>query len=63
MSNRYIYHYCADFGESNATGIAQILFRIVSQEDLERLKGLIEIKFGVKPIGITSLSFLGMENE
>ncbi len=63
MSNRYIYHYCAEFGKYSVSGVAQLTFRIVSQEDLERLKGLIPGENGDKPSGIVSLSFLGMENE
>lgn len=62
--NRYIYHYCA-VSKGNAvsvSGIAQLTFRIVSQDDLEKLKGLVgDPDFDAQ--AITSLSFLGREFE
>lgn len=43
MSNRYVYHYNAISagGASSVAGIAQLTFRIKSQEDVEVLKSLI----------------------
>lgn len=64
MSNRYIYHYNAISagGASSVAGIAQMTFRIKSQEDVEVLKGLISSdKFTA--VAITSLSYLGREND
>lgn len=63
MKNRFIYHYTAEFGKYKISGIAQLTFRIVSQDDLERFKDLIKGEQGDKASGITSLSFLGMEYE
>ncbi len=63
MNNRFIYHYTAEFGKYKISGIAQLTFRIVTQEDLESFKDLIIGENGDKPSGITSLSFLGMEHE
>lgn len=64
MSNRYIYHYNAMSagGASSVSGIAQLTFRIKSQEDVEVLKGLIgSDKFTA--VAITSLSYLGRESD
>lgn len=44
------------------SGIAQLNFRIKSQEDLETLKGLIN-RDGFIVHAITSLSYLGREND
>ena len=63
MNNRFIYHYTAELGKYKISGIAQLTFRIVSQDDLERFKDLIKGEPGDRPSGITSLSFLGMEYE
>lgn len=63
MNNRFIYHYTAEFGKYKVSGIAQLTFRIVSQEDLEKFKDLIGGESGDKASGIISLSFLGMEYE
>lgn len=63
MNNRFIYHYTAEFGEYKLSGIAQLTFRIISQDDLERFRCLIKGEKGDNPSGITSLSFLGMEHE
>jgi hypothetical protein len=64
MSNRYIYHYNAitKGGAASMSGIAQLKFRIKSQEDLEVLKGLIN-RDGFIVSAITSLSYLGREND
>lgn len=63
MNNRFIYHYTAEFGKYKMSGIAQLTFRIISQEDLENFKDLIKGESGDKASGVTSLSFLGMEHE
>lgn len=44
------------------SGIAQLNFRIKSQEDLEALKGLIN-RDGFIVHAVTSLSYLGREND
>lgn len=44
------------------SGIAQLNFRIKSQEDLEVLKGLIN-RDGFAVHAVTSLSYLGREND
>lgn len=64
MSNKYIYHYNAVLsgGVSYISGIAQLTFRIKSQEDLEMLKNLIN-RDGLTVLAITSLSYLGREND
>ena len=64
MSNRYIYHYNAitKGGAASMSGIAQLNFRIKSQEDLEALKGLIN-RDGFIVHAITSLSYLGRESD
>lgn len=63
-TGRYIYHHCAvSKGNSvSVSGIAQLTFRIVSQDDLEKLKVLVgDEDFTAN--AITSLSFLGREFE
>ena len=64
MNNRYIYHYneISAGGASSVAGIAQLTFRIKSQEDVEVLKGLISSD-GFTAVAITSLSYLGREND
>ncbi|STS80774.1 Eaa1 [Klebsiella pneumoniae] len=62
MENRYIYHYCAVNGNASISGIAQLTFRIKSQEDVERLKELIAGD-DFRPKAINSLSYLGREND
>lgn len=64
MSNRYIYHYNAitKGGSASMSGIAQLNFRIKSQEDLEALKGLIN-RDGFIVHAVTSLSYIGREND
>lgn len=62
--NRYVYHYNAEFRGFSITGIAQLEWRVVSQDDLEKLKGLIsEYEGENKCLGIHSLSYLGREIE
>ncbi len=61
-TNRYIYHYCAAAGNTTMSGIAQLDFRIVTQDDLEKLKALVS-DLDFKAQAITSLSFLGREIE
>ncbi|WP_056236755.1 hypothetical protein [Erwinia sp. Leaf53] len=61
--NRYIYHYCAARGNSTLSGIAQLEYRITSQDDLNRLKKLVNSGLNFKVEAITSLSYLGRENE
>lgn len=65
-NNRYIYHYCAvnEGNIASVSGIAQLAFRIVSQDDLEKLKALItDGKYDFIAHSITSLSYLGREQE
>ncbi|NIF57489.1 hypothetical protein F3J27_03595 [Enterobacter sp. Ap-916] len=62
MENRYIYHYCAVNGNVSLSGIAQLTFRIVSQDDVERLKSLVSGD-DFKANSIVSLSYLGREIE
>nr|DAG81177.1 MAG TPA: hypothetical protein [Caudoviricetes sp.] len=64
MSNRYIYHYNAvsEGGRSSVAGVAQLLFRIKSQDDVEKLKRMIDCD-GFTAAAITSLSYLGREND
>ncbi|MEQ9888889.1 hypothetical protein ABRP55_20410 [Pectobacterium zantedeschiae] len=63
--NRYIYLYLAcDLGnKSSFSGIAQLENRIINQDDLEKLMDTIRTQCGFDAKAITSLSFLGMENE
>lgn len=60
MENRYIYHYCAVNGNVKLAGIAQLTFRIKSQDDLDMLKELISGD-DFKPKAISYLSYLGRE--
>lgn len=62
-SNRYIYHYCAAQGNATVSGIAQMTFRIVSQDDLNKLKEVVSQDLSFKAVAITSLSYLGREHE
>ncbi|UIL54694.1 hypothetical protein LZU96_21345 (plasmid) [Pantoea agglomerans] len=61
--NRYIYHYCAAQGNATVSGIAQLTFRIVSQEDLNTLKQIVSDDLSFQAVAIISLSYLGRENE
>lgn len=60
--NRYVYHYCAVSGGTTMSGIAQLMWRIVSQSDLEKLKLLVSTD-DFKATAILSLSYLGRELE
>ena len=62
--NRYIYHYNAitKGGAASMSGIAQLNFRIKSQEDLNVLKRIIN-RDGFIVHAVTSLSYLGREND
>lgn len=60
--NRYIYHYCAAQGNATVSGIAQLTFRIVSQEDLNTLKQIVSDDLSFQAVAIVSLSYLGREN-
>lgn len=62
MGNRYIYHYCAVNGNAQMSGIALLTFRIKSQEDLNKLKEFVAGN-DFEPKAITSLSYLGREND
>lgn len=61
---RYIYHYCGALKGQNATfsGVAQLTFRIASQQDLERFKGVASCE-GNEISAVLSLSYLGREHE
>ena len=61
---RYIYHYCGALKGKNATfsGIAQLTFRITSQQDLEILKEAASCE-GNEISAVLSLSYLGREHE
>lgn len=61
--NRYIYHYCAANGHATVSGIAQLGYRIVSQDGLNKLKQLVSEGLDFKVTAITSLSYLGREIE
>jgi hypothetical protein len=56
------YHYCGSVVGQNATysGIAQLTFRIVTQDDLERLKEIASTQLETIT-AILSLSYLGRE--
>lgn len=60
--NRYIYHYTAVEGNSSISGIAQLTFRIKSQDDLNKLKELVSGD-DFTANAISSLSYLGREND
>lgn len=62
--NRYIYHYnCQNFKGKGWSGIAQLTFRIVGQEDLEKFKKVLEDKWGDQINAVLSLSYLGREDD
>lgn len=62
--NRYIYHYnCQNFKGQRWSGIAQLTFRIINQDDLERFKCILEEKWGEPVNAVLSLSYLGREDE
>lgn len=60
--NRYIYHYTAVQGNISMSGIAQLTFKIKSQDDLNKLKELVSGD-DFKANAISSLSYLGREND
>ena len=60
---RYIYHYNAVNGSVSMSGIAQLTFMIKSQSDLEELKSALSKVCGFHANAITSLSYLGCEEE
>ncbi|EFM9264554.1 ead/Ea22-like family protein [Escherichia coli] len=60
---RYIYHYNAVNGFDSMSGIARLTFMIKSQSDLEELKSALRNIGGFRAKAITSLSYLGCEEE
>ena len=60
---RYIYHYNAVNGSDSMSGIARLTFMIKSQSDLEELKSALNKVGGFRAKAITSLSYLGCEEE
>lgn len=60
---RYIYHYNAVNGSDSMSGIARLSFMIKSQSDLEELKSALWNIGGFRAKAITSLSYLGCEEE
>jgi len=64
-ANRHVYHYNAvgDVGGIAMSGIAQLPFRIKSQSDLEEFKSALSKVCGFHANAITSLSYLGREEE
>ncbi|HDX6402135.1 TPA: ead/Ea22-like family protein [Escherichia coli] len=64
-ANRHVYHYNAVSNVSGITmsGIAQSPFRIKSQSDLEEFKSALSKVCGFHATAITSLSYLGREEE
>ncbi|EIE7783427.1 ead/Ea22-like family protein [Escherichia coli] len=60
---RHIYHYNAVNGSDSMSGIAQLTFMIKSQSDLEELKSALSKVCGFHANAITSLSYLGCEEE
>ena len=64
-ANRHVYHYNAvgDVGGIAMSGIAQLPFRIKSQSDLEEFKSALSKVCGFHANAITSLSYLGREED
>lgn len=64
-ANRHVYHYSAVSNVSGITmsGIAQSPFRIKSQSDLEEFKSALSKVCGFHATAVTSLSYLGREEE
>ncbi|HAP0967372.1 TPA: ead/Ea22-like family protein [Escherichia coli] len=60
---RYIYHYNAVNGSDSMSGIARLSFMIKSKSDLEELKSALRNIGGFRAKAITSLSYLGCEEE
>ncbi len=65
VGNRYIYHYnCQSRGcLAGWSGIAQLTFRIASQDDLNKLRKILSDTYDEDVVCITSLSYLGRERE
>ncbi|EFG1057947.1 TPA: ead/Ea22-like family protein [Escherichia coli] len=64
-ANRHVYHYnvVSDVSGITMSGIAQSPFRIKSQSDLEEFKSALSKVCGFHANAITSLSYLGREEE
>ncbi|ENA4200754.1 ead/Ea22-like family protein [Escherichia coli] len=64
-ANRHVYHYNAVSNVSGIamSGIAQSPFRIKSQSDLEEFKSALSKVCGFHATAVTSLSYLGREEE
>ncbi|EJC0190810.1 TPA: ead/Ea22-like family protein [Escherichia coli] len=62
-ATRYIYHYNAVNGSDSMAGIARLTFMIKSQSDLDALKSALWNIGGFRAKAITSLSYLGCEEE
>ncbi|GCU51089.1 hypothetical protein HmCmsJML037_02815 [Escherichia coli] len=60
---RYIYHYNAVNGSDSMSGIARLTFMIKSQSDLDALKSALSKVGGFRAKAITSLSYLGCEED
>ncbi|HBN4740390.1 TPA: ead/Ea22-like family protein [Escherichia coli] len=60
---RYIYHYNAVNGSDAMSGIARLTFMIKSQSDLDALKSALSKVGGFRAKAITSLSYLGREED
>ena len=60
---RYIYHYNAVNGSDSMPGIARLTFMIKSQSDLDALKSALSKVGGFRAKAITSLSYLGCEED
>ncbi|HGG1970034.1 TPA: ead/Ea22-like family protein [Escherichia coli] len=60
---RYIYHYNAVNGSNSMSGIARLTFMIKSQSDLDALKSALSKVGGFRAKAITSLSYLGCEED
>ncbi|HAN2169501.1 TPA: ead/Ea22-like family protein [Escherichia coli] len=60
---RYIYHYNAVNGSDSMSGIARLTFMIKSQSDLDALKSALSNVGGFRAKAITSLSYLGCDED
>lgn len=60
---RYIYHYNAVNGSDSMSGIARLTFMIKSQSDLDALKSALSKVGGFRAKAITSLSYLGCDED
>jgi len=63
--NRYIYHYNCQSKQNPGgwSGIAQLTFRIVEQEDLNKFRQILSDKWNEEVCAVLSLSYLGREQE